>query len=80
MSPTNTTDEVVVKIPEYFQAGVELVWVIYPEPTMVYVYESPVDVRLLARTDALDGGKVLPGFRLALAELFEDETEADEPK
>ena len=25
-----------------------------------------------AETDALDGGDVLPGFRLALAELFRD--------
>jgi Uma2 family endonuclease len=73
VSPSNTADEVLVKIHEYFKAGVELVWVIYPEPGEVYVYESPVAVRVLTRKDVLDGGKVLPGFQLALAELFEDE-------
>jgi Uma2 family endonuclease len=74
VSPTNTADEIMVKIHEYFQAGVQLVWVIYPEPGEVYVYESPTSVRVLTRKDILDGGHVLPGFELPLAELFEEGT------
>jgi Uma2 family endonuclease len=74
VSPTNTADEALVKIHEYFQAGVELVWVIYPEPGEVYIYESPVIVSVLTGMDVLRGGKVLPGFQLPLAELFENET------
>jgi Uma2 family endonuclease len=77
-SPTNTADEILVKIQEYFQAGVELVWVVYPKPGQVYVYESPTSVQVLTRTDVLEGGKVLLGFQLALAELFEDGTAANE--
>ena len=69
-----------LKAEHYFRAGVELVWVVYPQPGEVYVYESPVAVRVLTRADLLDGGKVLPGFQLALAELFEDETATDEAK
>ncbi len=80
VSPTNTANEVMVKIREYFQAGVELVWVIYPETCQVYVYDSPDIVRALNRNDTLEGGKVLPGFRLPLAELFEDGGTAPEPK
>lgn len=78
VSPTNTADEIVTKIHDYFQASVELVWVIYPDPGAVYVYESPDRARILKRTDTLDGGQVLPGFQLALAELFKDPMPADE--
>jgi Uma2 family endonuclease len=73
VSPTNTPDEVQLKIHEYFQAGVELVWVIYPETREVYSYESPQSVRVLTSKDTLDGGKVLPDFQLPLVEFFEDE-------
>lgn len=74
VSPTNTADEVLAKIHDYFQAGVDLVWVVYPDPAEIYVYESPSKVRILTRKDVLDGGTVLPGFQLPLAELFEDVT------
>ena len=60
---------------EYFRAGVRLVWVIYPDLNQVYVYESPSKVRILHQSDELDGGTVLPGFRLKVAALFEDELE-----
>jgi Uma2 family endonuclease len=73
VSPSNTADEIQVKIHDYFQSGVELVWVIYPEHREVYVYGSPVSVQVRARTDVLEGGKVLPDFRLALEELFGNE-------
>ena len=70
VSPSNTADEILLKIHEYFRSGVELVWVIYPEQAEVYVYESPLKIHVLARTDTLDGGKVLPGFQMRLVELF----------
>ena len=70
--PSDPAIAVIEKIHEYFQAGVELVWVIYPEAREVYIYESPVNVRVLTRADVLDGGAVLPGFQLPLGELFED--------
>src|SRR5438874_7244321 len=47
VSPTNLAMDVLVKIDEYFRAGVRLVWVIYPDLNQVYVYESPTSVRIL---------------------------------
>lgn len=70
VSPTDDAVELLDKIAEYFEAGVELVWVVYPSKSMVYVFESLTKVRGLTRQDYLDGGKVLPGFRLQLTELF----------
>jgi ABC-type transport system substrate-binding protein len=37
---------------------------------VMHVYESLTQVRGLTRAEVLDGGAVLPGFRLPLAELF----------
>jgi len=76
VSPTDSAEELQKKIAEYFRAGVELVWVVYPMESNVYVYSSPTQISVLTRDDVLDGGAVVPGFRLPLAELF---TEATEP-
>ena len=70
ISPTDVAENVQTKVAEYFQAGVTLVWVVYPLQSQVYVYQSPTQVRILTAANELDGGAVLPGFRLALAELF----------
>jgi Uma2 family endonuclease len=70
ISPSNRAEEVLDRVAEYFQAGVQLVWMIYPRQQQVYVYESPTQVHIRTRSDELDGGQVLPGFRLALATVF----------
>ena len=70
VSPTNTAHEIDEKIEEYFDAGVELVWVIYPLSQRIYIYDSSTSVRILTEKDELDGGAVLPGFRLKIADLF----------
>jgi Uma2 family endonuclease len=70
ISPSNSAGEVEEKIIEYFDAGVSLVWIIHPVPRRIYVHRSPTDVQLLGESDELDGGAVLPGFRLKISELF----------
>jgi Uma2 family endonuclease len=72
ISPSNSADTVIGKISEYFKAGVLRVWVIFPVDRLIYVYESPKKTTILDITDELDGGDLIPGFRLSLAELFED--------
>jgi Uma2 family endonuclease len=71
VSPTNLAEEVDRKITDYFQSEVRLVWVFYPDSGRVYVYQSPTHVSILERTDTLDGGEVLPGFRLPIAQVYE---------
>ncbi|MFI5460721.1 MAG: Uma2 family endonuclease [Isosphaerales bacterium] len=75
VSKTNTADQIDKKIDEYFQAGVSDVWVIYPGTSKIYVYNSPTRVSVLQRGDELDGGALLPGFRVALSTLFEEGNE-----
>ena len=74
VSPTDRIEELMDKIGEYLSAGVRLVWVIYPRHGYVHVYESPTKIVGLTRADVLDGGDVLPGFRLPLTEILPQPT------
>jgi Uma2 family endonuclease len=68
ISPTNAAEEVHTKVHEYFQAGVDQVWVVFPVDGEVYIYTSPTNVRILQRTDVIEGNPLFPGFKLQLAE------------
>jgi Uma2 family endonuclease len=71
VSPANLAEAIDRKMTDYFQAGVRLVWVFYPDSGRVYDYQSPTLVSILERADTLDGGEVLPGFRLSIAGIYE---------
>jgi Uma2 family endonuclease len=70
VSQNNSAAEVFLKTQEYFESGVQLVWVVYPLQRCIQVFESAEQSRILHEEDELDGGRVLPGFRLQLSELF----------
>ncbi len=70
ISPSNTSREIDRKTVEYFTAGVRSVWVLHPESRRLYVYESSKQIHVVDEGDVLDGGTILPGFRLPLRELF----------
>jgi Uma2 family endonuclease len=71
LSENNTPQEMKRKLREYFLAGVRLVWIIDPVRRNADVYTRPdsPDATLTAK-QSLDGGHVLHGFQLSLAELF----------
>jgi Uma2 family endonuclease len=79
VGPSRSEADLATRIEEYFAAGVRLVWAIFPLRDMARVYRSPSSRDDLRRDDTLDGGDVLPGFRLPLATLFEGEPEATAP-
>jgi Uma2 family endonuclease len=58
------------KVRFYPAPGVRLVWVIGPEAGTVTVHSPGQDPRLLSGGDTLDGGAVLPGFRIAVDDIF----------
>ncbi len=76
VSPSNEVSDLLRKVEEYFRAGVRAVWVIEPDVLKVYAYTSPTAVRIFAVGDELDGGEVVPGFRIALSDLFGEEQPA----
>ena len=77
VSESNSANEIALKLVDYFRAGSEQVWVIYPAIRQVYLYANPTSVRILAEPGEIDGGELIPGFRLPLSELFEDEPEGE---
>jgi Uma2 family endonuclease len=72
ISPSNRAEELMQKILDYLQAGVRLVWVIYPNCRVVLVYRSDNTVSLLKPDNELSGEDVIPGFTCRVAELFEE--------
>jgi len=59
------------KVTQYLNAGTSLVWVVYPKLKKVYVYRSNDKAEIVDINGTLDGGAMLPGFRLALKDVFE---------
>jgi Uma2 family endonuclease len=70
LSKRNTPKEMSRKLREYFEAGVRLVWLIYPKTQTAEAYTSPTEVRRIGKKQALSGDDVLPGFTLALSDIF----------
>jgi Uma2 family endonuclease len=70
LSRSNTPEEITRKLREYFHAKVRLVWVVDPRKRIVRAYTGPETSTLLRESDTIDGGEVLPGFRLAIREWF----------
>ncbi len=78
-SPTDEAEDLLAKGHEYLAAGARLVWLVYPRLRLIHALESPQSVRVFLEADELDGGSVLPGFRVAVAGLFPPRSdEADE--
>ncbi len=71
LSAGNTRAEMTRKVREYFEAGVVLVWLIDPRKRTAQVYSKPDRSVLVRAHQALDGGDVLPGFALVLADLLD---------
>ena len=71
LSDGNTIKEMELKLGEYFEAGVRLVWYVDPVSRTAQVYTSRERSETIDTSGTLDGGEVLPGFQLRLGELFE---------
>jgi Uma2 family endonuclease len=73
ISEGNTKAEMRQKMKEYFDSGTRLVWLVYPKTRTIEVYEQLTEqpARTLGHTDTLDGGSVLPGFAVPVADVFQ---------
>jgi Uma2 family endonuclease len=71
ISRNNTPKEMSDKLKEYFEKGVRLAWYVRPKSRVVDGYASPDHFTRLTSSMRLDGGDVLPGFSVQVAELFE---------
>ncbi len=70
ISPGNRAGEMRAKVADYLHAGVKMVWIIYPDGYLVDVYRPDQPTLTMQRGDILEGGDVLPEFRLKIEDLF----------
>lgn len=70
ISPTDKAPAIRKKRQIYLQAGI-LYWEMYPESQSIDVYAPGQPTRTIEIDGTLDGGSVLPDFRLAVKDLFE---------
>jgi len=72
MSPDDRWQEVQQKLEEYFQIGVQWVWIVEPENKAVFVYRSSTEAQKYGESDVAQGEGILAGFTLKVANLFSE--------
>lgn len=70
VSPSDLYSQVHLKIDAYLRDGVRLLWVIDAQRQSATVYAPGQPPEMLPGDGVLRGGDVIPGFEIALAELF----------
>ncbi len=68
-SPDDTYREIREKAVYYLEHGTRLVWLVYPEKRLVIALTNDSE-DILTDVETLDGGEVLPGFTLAVKDIF----------
>ncbi|HVU13899.1 MAG TPA: Uma2 family endonuclease [Phototrophicaceae bacterium] len=76
-SPDQSLKKLREKVRYFLAHGTRLFWLVIPEKQLVEVY-SPTDEQVLNINDTLSGGDVLPGFTLAVRDIFHDPLEESE--
>lgn len=70
ISPSETARRVAAKVAAYLDAGCRLVWVVEPRQRTVTAWTPDRQSRVFRADETLDGGDVLPGFTVPLANVF----------
>ena len=70
-SPSDSRREVNDKARMWRDCGVPLVWAAYPETRTIDVHRADGSITTLRENDILDGGEILPGFAVAVSDIFD---------
>jgi Uma2 family endonuclease len=70
LSESDNVNKVEEKVAEYFKAGVKVVWNIYFEQKVVYVYTSRKSVKICTDNDICSASPVLEDFEISVQELL----------
>jgi Uma2 family endonuclease len=69
-SPSDSRPALRRKVALYHQAGIPNVWLVEYRSLTVSLFPLGGVEQVLTEADTLDGGEVVPGFRLPVAEIF----------
>ena len=70
LSDSETHEDVLEKIQDYFDGGTQLVWYIVPKRQRIYAYTSPFDIHVYGKDDVVSAAPVLPELTFNLPDLF----------
>jgi len=70
-SPSQSEDFLVEKAAYYLANGTRMVWLVFPTRRVVEVHLPGGEIKTLTEADTLSGGDVLPGFELAVRDIFD---------
>jgi Uma2 family endonuclease len=70
ISPTERRNQMQKKLREYLKCGVLQVWQVFPDLREIIVHLPDGSSKTYGIDDAIDGGDLLPGFRLVVKSLF----------
>jgi Uma2 family endonuclease len=71
ISPDDSYAEVEEKVADWLNAGTRMVMVINPRTRWVTVYRTGNSAQVYKEDDVLDAGDVVPGWTMAVREIFE---------
>lgn len=70
VSPTDRFAALEEKVVDWLAAGTRMVLVVNPRARTVTVRTSEKEARILSEEEVLDGGEVVPGWTLQIADVF----------
>ncbi|MEO5802372.1 MAG: Uma2 family endonuclease, partial [Verrucomicrobiota bacterium] len=70
LSPSDRMTQINRKLDHYFEHGARLAWLINWPKQQVHIYTDDCIESLTRPNDILTGGKVLPGFKCKLGQIF----------
>ena len=71
LSPSDAHRAVARKVRSYLDAGVGLIWIVDPDLKMITVFRPGTKPQLVSGDDTLVGDPELPGFRVAVKDVLE---------
>jgi Uma2 family endonuclease len=73
VSPSDSAEDLEIKVEQYLQSGAKQVWVLYPKTKRIHVFRPGSQPVVLDETQTMDGGELFRGFSVKVADLFLNE-------
>lgn len=70
LSDSESFEDVLEKVQDYFDAGGQLVWYIVPKYQRIYVYQNPKESRVYEGADVVSASPVINDFQFEVSQMF----------
>ncbi|OIN56267.1 Uma2 family endonuclease [Arsenicibacter rosenii] len=70
LSDSESHEDVLEKIQDYFDGGAQLVWYIVPKRQRIYAYTSPETLHIYTATDLITAAPVVPELAFTVGDMF----------